>query len=88
MITGRAKNVNKKEILGEETIRTNVYGQLEDGAHFELDRRSLKEKVNSSTEVDYVNTLFPVSCVAHLNESPPTQPTRVDILKPYNERCR
>ena len=88
MITGRAKNVNKKEVQREETSRTNVYGQLEDGAHFELDGRSLKEKVNSSAEVDFVNKLFLVACVAHLNESPPTQPIRVDILNPYNERCR
>ena len=88
MITGRTKNVNKRKIRGEETTRTNVYGQLEDSAHFELDRRSLKEKVNSSTEVDFVNILFSVARVTHLNESPPTQPIRVDILKPYNERCR
>lgn len=51
MITGRAKNVNKEKKWGEETTRTKVYGELEDRAHFELDRRSLKEKVNSSTKL-------------------------------------
>jgi hypothetical protein len=45
-----------------EKVRTSVYRQLENGAYFELDRSSLKEKVNGSIKVDFVRTPPKITC--------------------------